>query len=160
MGKSAIADISQVVMRRLTEDSKRDRRHRNPVDASMIRQSTSPCAANRRFLSAECGWGPPLKPLNCLSPVGYERRALSCTKRMHRYVENASKAAEKWKLITRASTASPHSALARKAERNGLCRLLERTGYEVRSAVDGVEALQQIRDDKFDLLLVDIWMRE
>jgi CheY-like chemotaxis protein/anti-sigma regulatory factor (Ser/Thr protein kinase) len=43
-------------------------------------------------------------------------------------------------------------------ERNGLCRLLERAGYEVRSAADGVEALQKIRDDKFDLLLVDIWM--
>ena len=43
-------------------------------------------------------------------------------------------------------------------ERNGLCRILERTGYDVRSAADGVEALQRIRDDKFDLLLVDIWM--
>jgi CheY-like chemotaxis protein/anti-sigma regulatory factor (Ser/Thr protein kinase) len=43
-------------------------------------------------------------------------------------------------------------------ERNGLCRLLERAGYEVRSAADGVEALQKIRDDNFDLLLVDIWM--
>lgn len=43
-------------------------------------------------------------------------------------------------------------------ERNGLCRLLERAGYEVRSAADGIEALQKIRDDKFDLLLVDIWM--
>ena len=43
-------------------------------------------------------------------------------------------------------------------ERNGLCRILERAGYDVRSAADGVEALQRIRDDKFDLLLVDIWM--
>jgi len=43
-------------------------------------------------------------------------------------------------------------------ERNGLCRLLERAGYEVRSAADGVEALQKVREDKFDLLLVDIWM--
>lgn len=43
-------------------------------------------------------------------------------------------------------------------ERNGLCRLLERAGYEVRSAADGVEALQKVRSDKFDLLLVDIWM--
>jgi CheY-like chemotaxis protein/anti-sigma regulatory factor (Ser/Thr protein kinase) len=43
-------------------------------------------------------------------------------------------------------------------ERNGFCRLLERAGYEVRSAADGVEALQKIRNDKFDLLLVDIWM--
>jgi DNA-binding NtrC family response regulator len=44
------------------------------------------------------------------------------------------------------------------SERNGLCRLLERAGYEVRSAADGLEALQKIQDDKFDLLLVDIWM--
>jgi len=43
-------------------------------------------------------------------------------------------------------------------ERNGLCRILERAGYDVRSAADGVEALQRIRDDKFDLLLIDIWM--
>jgi CheY-like chemotaxis protein len=43
-------------------------------------------------------------------------------------------------------------------ERNGLCRILERAGYDVRSAADGVEALQRIRDDQFDLLLVDIWM--
>jgi CheY-like chemotaxis protein/anti-sigma regulatory factor (Ser/Thr protein kinase) len=43
-------------------------------------------------------------------------------------------------------------------ERNGLCRILERAGYDVRSAADGVEALQRVRDDKFDLLLVDIWM--
>jgi len=32
MGQSAIADISHVAMRRLTENSKRDRRHRNPVE--------------------------------------------------------------------------------------------------------------------------------
>lgn len=43
-------------------------------------------------------------------------------------------------------------------QRNGLCRLLERAGYEVHSAADGVEALQKIRKSKFDLLLVDIWM--
>lgn len=43
-------------------------------------------------------------------------------------------------------------------ERNGLCRLLERAGYEVRSAADGVEALEKVRSDRFDLLLVDIWM--
>jgi CheY-like chemotaxis protein/anti-sigma regulatory factor (Ser/Thr protein kinase) len=43
-------------------------------------------------------------------------------------------------------------------QRNGLCRLLERAGYEVRSAADGVEALQKIRKSSFDLLLVDIWM--
>jgi CheY-like chemotaxis protein len=43
-------------------------------------------------------------------------------------------------------------------ERNGLCRLLEHAGYEVRSAADGVEALQKVDDGPFDLLLVDIWM--
>jgi CheY-like chemotaxis protein len=43
-------------------------------------------------------------------------------------------------------------------ERNGLCRLLERAGYEVRSAADGVEALEKIQEHQFDLLLVDIWM--
>jgi len=43
-------------------------------------------------------------------------------------------------------------------ERNGLCRLLERAGYDVRSAADGVEALQKVRSDNFDLMLLDIWM--
>src|SRR6516165_9305203 len=43
-------------------------------------------------------------------------------------------------------------------ERNGLCRLLEHAGYEVRSAADGLEALQKVRNDYFDLMLLDIWM--
>jgi CheY-like chemotaxis protein/anti-sigma regulatory factor (Ser/Thr protein kinase) len=43
-------------------------------------------------------------------------------------------------------------------ECNGLCRLLERAGYDVRPAADGVEALQQMEANSFDLLLVDIWM--
>jgi CheY-like chemotaxis protein/anti-sigma regulatory factor (Ser/Thr protein kinase) len=43
-------------------------------------------------------------------------------------------------------------------ERSGLCRLLERAGYDVCSAADGVEALQQMEANSFDLLLVDIWM--
>lgn len=43
-------------------------------------------------------------------------------------------------------------------ERNGLCRLLERDGYDVRSAADGVEALEKINENSFDLLIVDIWM--
>jgi CheY-like chemotaxis protein len=43
-------------------------------------------------------------------------------------------------------------------ERNGLCRLLERAGYDVRSAADGVEALQKVDDGHVDLLLLDIWM--
>lgn len=36
-------------------------------------------------------------------------------------------------------------------QRNGLCGLLERAGYELRSAVDGVEALQKIRKSAYDL---------
>ena len=40
-------------------------------------------------------------------------------------------------------------------ERNGLCRLLEHAGYDVRSAADGVEALQKVRSDNFDLMLLD-----
>ena len=43
-------------------------------------------------------------------------------------------------------------------ERNGLCRLLEHAGYDVRSAADGVEALEKVRSDNFDLMLLDIWM--
>jgi DNA-binding NtrC family response regulator len=43
-------------------------------------------------------------------------------------------------------------------ERNGLCRLLEQAGFEVRSAADGDEALQKVKSNDFDLLLVDIWM--
>ena len=41
-------------------------------------------------------------------------------------------------------------------KRNTLCRLLEREGYNVRSAVDGIEALEKIRENAFDLLLVDV----
>ena len=43
-------------------------------------------------------------------------------------------------------------------ERNGLRVLLETSGYTVKVAGDGVEALQRIRQEKFDLLLVDVWM--
>jgi len=41
-------------------------------------------------------------------------------------------------------------------ERVGLCRLLERSGFAVKAAADGVEALTQIEQKKFDLLLVDV----
>ena len=41
-------------------------------------------------------------------------------------------------------------------ERVGLCRLLEHSGFSVRSAADGLEALQQVRSESFDLLLVDV----
>jgi CheY-like chemotaxis protein/anti-sigma regulatory factor (Ser/Thr protein kinase) len=43
-------------------------------------------------------------------------------------------------------------------ERNGLSRLLEQAGYEVRTAADGVEAFQKVQNDRFDLMLLDIWM--
>jgi DNA-binding response OmpR family regulator len=43
-------------------------------------------------------------------------------------------------------------------ERNTVCSVLESAGYYVRSAVDGIEALEKIRDDSFDLLLVDVRM--
>jgi CheY-like chemotaxis protein/anti-sigma regulatory factor (Ser/Thr protein kinase) len=44
------------------------------------------------------------------------------------------------------------------SEREGLCILLERSGFEAHAAADGAEALRKIREERFDLLLVDIWM--
>ena len=46
------------------------------------------------------------------------------------------------------------------SEREGLCIVLEQSGFEAHSAADGVEALRKIREERFDLLLVDIWMPE
>src|SRR5713101_3120316 len=43
-------------------------------------------------------------------------------------------------------------------ERVGLCRLLERSGFAVKSAADGLAALRHIEQERFDLLLVDVWM--
>lgn len=43
-------------------------------------------------------------------------------------------------------------------ERVGLCRLLERSGFAVKSAADGIAALNQIEQERFDLLLVDVWL--
>jgi len=43
-------------------------------------------------------------------------------------------------------------------ERNGLRVLLETRGYTVKVAADGVEALQRIQEEEFDLLLTDVWM--
>ncbi len=43
-------------------------------------------------------------------------------------------------------------------ERDGLRALLKSSGFSVEVAVDGMDALQQIRHQEFDLLLVDIWM--
>jgi len=42
--------------------------------------------------------------------------------------------------------------------REALCLVLERSGFEVTAAADGVEALEKILREKFDLLLVDVWM--
>lgn len=44
------------------------------------------------------------------------------------------------------------------SEREGLCRLVELSGFEATAAEDGVVALQMIEREKFDLLLVDIAM--
>jgi CheY-like chemotaxis protein/anti-sigma regulatory factor (Ser/Thr protein kinase) len=41
-------------------------------------------------------------------------------------------------------------------EREGLRMLLERSGFRASTAVDGIEALETIRRDTFDLLLVDL----
>jgi CheY-like chemotaxis protein/anti-sigma regulatory factor (Ser/Thr protein kinase) len=44
------------------------------------------------------------------------------------------------------------------SEREGLSALLGSSGFAVKVAADGMEALRQIQREKFDLLLVDIWM--
>ena len=44
------------------------------------------------------------------------------------------------------------------SQREALCLVLERSGFEVTAAADGVEALEKILLEKFDLLLVDVWM--
>jgi CheY-like chemotaxis protein/anti-sigma regulatory factor (Ser/Thr protein kinase) len=43
-------------------------------------------------------------------------------------------------------------------ERDGLSALLKSSGFTVEAAVDGIDALERIQQEKFDLLLVDIWM--
>jgi len=43
-------------------------------------------------------------------------------------------------------------------EREGLRVLLRTAGFTVEVAADGVEALERMRQQKFDLLLADIWM--
>lgn len=43
-------------------------------------------------------------------------------------------------------------------QREGLCVLLEKSGFAVEVATDGVEALERIQQEKFDLLVLDIWM--
>jgi CheY-like chemotaxis protein/anti-sigma regulatory factor (Ser/Thr protein kinase) len=44
------------------------------------------------------------------------------------------------------------------SEREGLCRLLERSGLAAKAVEDGFVALQMIEREKFDLLLLDVWM--
>jgi CheY-like chemotaxis protein/anti-sigma regulatory factor (Ser/Thr protein kinase) len=44
------------------------------------------------------------------------------------------------------------------SEREALSLVLERSGFEVTSAADGVEALEKVQCESFDLLLVDVWM--
>jgi len=44
------------------------------------------------------------------------------------------------------------------SQREGLCLVLEQSGFKVTAAADGVEALEKILHEKFDLLLVDVWM--
>jgi len=44
------------------------------------------------------------------------------------------------------------------SEREGLCHLLERSGFETEAAEDGVVALEMIEREKYDLILMDIWM--
>lgn len=43
-------------------------------------------------------------------------------------------------------------------EREGLRLLLEAAGYPTSTAADGIDALQQLQKQHFDLLLVDVWM--
>lgn len=45
-----------------------------------------------------------------------------------------------------------------RGEREGLRALLEASGFPVKTAADGVEALEQLQQGEFDLLLLDIWM--
>ncbi len=43
-------------------------------------------------------------------------------------------------------------------ERVGLCRLLERSGYQVQAAGDGKSALELLGQRHFDVLLADVWL--
>ena len=40
-------------------------------------------------------------------------------------------------------------------QREMLCRILDRAGYETRAAADGREALEALEEDGFDLVLTD-----
>ena len=42
--------------------------------------------------------------------------------------------------------------------RRGVSKLLERAGFEVSEAADGIAALNAIREKQYDLVFLDIWM--
>ena len=44
------------------------------------------------------------------------------------------------------------------ATRHGISRLLEKAGFEVAEAADGIAALNAIQEKEFDLVFLDIWM--
>jgi CheY-like chemotaxis protein/anti-sigma regulatory factor (Ser/Thr protein kinase) len=44
------------------------------------------------------------------------------------------------------------------ATRHGISRLLEKAGFEVSEAADGIAALNAIQEKEFDLVFLDIWM--
>jgi CheY-like chemotaxis protein/anti-sigma regulatory factor (Ser/Thr protein kinase) len=54
----------------------------------------------------------------------------------------------------------PHILIAEDndAQREGLRALLQHHGFEVTTAPDGAEAIEKLRANSFDLLLVDVWM--
>jgi two-component system nitrogen regulation response regulator NtrX len=47
-----------------------------------------------------------------------------------------------------------------RAIRQTLSQVLADEGYEVESAADGVEGLDRIRRDRFDLVFLDVWLKE
>jgi CheY-like chemotaxis protein len=45
-----------------------------------------------------------------------------------------------------------------RAAREGLCQLLTRAGFSVTAASDGAEALTQLEEQRFDVMLLDLWL--
>ena len=45
-----------------------------------------------------------------------------------------------------------------RAIRHLLCQLMKTAGYSVEIAKDGLEGLEKLRENKYDLILLDIWM--
>ncbi len=58
-----------------------------------------------------------------------------------------------WKMISKILIVEDDSN-----QRDGLRSFLGNSGFAVQTAADGREALQRIQQEKFDLLLLDIWM--